>query len=445
MSPSLRARAQPKGLNALTIKHLLFATLLIALSASVAVADSASVLPKGRFNTTVENLFYSSTTQRWNPHGNAEAIAGAFDNRVLDNSVFSLLPAGQNIGTTSVRFEYEYNILDFGLAYGITDRLTVGIDLPQYTVHNKVSASLSSTGATLGVNTGGGAGVCAGPVIPLACPNARPFTTQDVQQLIGPGLKVGGVTVGGFGFKPVQDFRADGLGDITAALKYQYLRTEDWRLAATLGARFPTGRQDDPDNLSDIPWSPGNYAVLLRLHQDYVISNLWKGRPAVETAIPREGDLVLDFTFRFDWNLPTGVTVRVADASSPITNNKERVDRDFGDKFEFELSGKYELDQGFSVSALYKYGFKLKDRITSNPKGYPVQLLEDNTDSTEQLFIIGFNYSTLQLYLEKKFPIPLNLALSYRDRFAGSGPSNAASPSQILKTRYLSLSVGILF
>lgn len=430
----------------MAIERLLVATLLVALSASVALADSASVLPKGRFNTTLENLFYFPTTQRWNPHGNAQDIAAQFDNRVLNNSVFpGLLPPGQNIGTTSVRFQYDYNILDFGFAYGITDRLTAGIDMPQYTVHNNVGASLNSAGATLGVSTGPGPPGCTTTLVPLACPNKRSITTQDVQQLLGPGLQTANGFIPGFGFKPVQDFRADGLGDITAGLKYQYLRTEDWRLAATLGARFPTGRQDDPNNLADIPWSPGNYAVLLRLHHDYLISNLWKGRPAVETAIPREGDLLLDFTFRFDWNLPTDVTVRVASPSNPITTNRERVTRDFGDKFEFELGGKYELVQGWSVSALYKYGFKLKDRITSNPMGFPVQVLEQDTDSTEQLYIFGFTYSTLPLYLEKRFPFPMSISLVYRDRFAGSGPTNAASPSQILKTRYIGLGFQIPF
>ena len=440
MSTSPRPRAWPPNLLFVALVPGIFP---LFFSASVALADSASVLPKGRSSASVENLFYFPTTQRWNSNGNAEDIAAAFDNRVLNSSVFpGLLPPGQNIGTSFVKFEYNYNILDFGFSYGITDRLTAGIDIPQYTVHNKVGASLNASNATLGLRTGPGVGVCSGPVVPLLCPNSRRFTTEDVQQLLGPGIP--GVS-SGFGFKRVQDFRADGLGDITAALKYQYLRTEDWRLAATLGARFPTGRQDDPDNLADIPWSPGNYAVLLRLHHDYVISNLWKGRPAAETPILREGDLVLDFTFRFDWNLPTDVTVRVGTPDNPITTNRERVTRDFGDKFEFELSGKYELVQGFSVSALYKYGFKLEDRITSNPMGFPVQLLEKDTDSTEQLYIITFAYSTLPLYLEKKFPFPLGIFLSYRDRFAGSGPSNASSPSQILKTRYISLGFQVPF
>ena len=262
------------------------------------------------------------------------------------------------------------------------------------------------------------------------------FTTESVQQLLRSR----------FGFKRVESFTDDGLGDITALFKYQYFRTEDWRLATSLGARFPTGRQDDPDNLADIPWSPGNYAILLRLHNDYVLSNLWKERPAPSGAGPvtrQEGDLVVNFTFRYDWNLPTDVTVRISDASNPITTNKESVTRKLGDKFEFELSGRYYLLKALSFTGLYRYAFKVEDVIRGHR--FNTRALEEDTDSNEQLYILGVNYSLLPLYLEKRFPIPLNLSLTYRDRFAGRGTSNAASPSQILKTRYINFTLSVPF
>ncbi len=58
---------------------------------------------------------------------------------------------------------------------------------------------------------------------PLTCPNTRRFTTEDVQQLLGPGLP----GIPGFGFKRVQPFSADGPGDTTVVAKYQYFRNED--------------------------------------------------------------------------------------------------------------------------------------------------------------------------------------------------------------------------
>jgi len=105
---------------------------------STAAADDAAVLPKGRFSFGVENRFYFSTDQRFGPNGKAEDLAGAFNNRTLDASVFPslsalnpLVPGGRaSIGDSSVHFKYDFNILLFTPAYGVTDRLTIGAEIP---------------------------------------------------------------------------------------------------------------------------------------------------------------------------------------------------------------------------------------------------------------------------------------------------------------------------
>jgi hypothetical protein len=427
---------------------LFFVSLSLLFSASLTFADDASVLPKGRSNGSVENLFFFPTEKRWNPHGNPEKVADVFNEKPF------LLAPGASAGDVFARFKYDFNILDTSFAYGLTDKLTLGIDVPYYWVHNYVRASLNSnpgSSATVGVNTGACVPITsATAVLPLtlgvAC--VRRFTTEDIQQLIGPGLKVGNnVTVGGLGFKRVQPFFADGLGDIAAMAKYGYFRNQDWRLAVAGGVRFPTGRQDDPNDLTDVAWSTGAWALLLRFHHDYVLSNLWKEKSAAGTwEIPQPGDLILDFTFRYDWVLPDQATLRIGAPEIPLVplSQRERVDRNLGDRFEIEFAGKYHLFRSLSVSALYKYGWKVEDQITGH-KTFPTGGLEKDSDSTEQIFIVRGTYSTLPLYLERKFPIPLNLTVAYRDRFAGSGPRNAASPSQYLTTRYISLSLNVVF
>jgi hypothetical protein len=397
---------------------------------AVASADDALVLPRGRTSVSLESLFYFPTDERWGPSGKAEDLAGAFNGRALDSSLFPalaaldpLVPGGQaSLGDSFAHFEYTFNILALTAAYGITDRLTLGIDLPYYWVHNDVDVSVDAgpdSSANVGLRTGPGLGPCALPVavLPLACPNTRPFTTEDVQQLLGPGLP----GIPGFGFKRVKDFSDNGLGDITLGLKYQYLRTDDWRLAATAGIRFPTGRQDDPDDLADVYWSTGAYALLVRLHHDYLLSHLWNGR----TLAPDEE------------------TIRTGEPNA-LPTQRARVDRDLGDKFEAEFEARYALWLGFSLVGLYKYGHKLEDRI-AGPTGFPNHLAEQDTDATEHIYIVRVNYSTLPLYREHRFPMPLNLSLSYRDRFAGSGPSTPGSPSQVLKTRYIGVALQVLF
>jgi hypothetical protein len=228
-------------------------------------------------------------------------------------------------------------------------------------------------------------------------------------------------------------------------LRYQYLRTDDWLLAAGAGARFPTGRIDDPDNLTDAGFGSGAYALLFRLNHDFTISNLWKGTQdtsAEETLGGRApgvapGTVVLNGTIRYDLMLPDKQVKRVPNnVNNPLTINRENVSRDLGDIIELEASAKYNFLTGLTFSSLYKYGFKLKDHVSGH-KGFTYSSLEDETDYTEQLFIVGLAYSTFPLYLQKKFPLPLTASLSYRNRFAGS--------NNVAKSEYIGVGVEVLF
>jgi len=449
-------------------------------SAGQSRAEDASVLPKGVGRVTLDSLFYLPVEQRYNPHGATEDLATDFNNRRLDSTIFSLLtplnpfvPGGNaSIGDSHVKYTYLYNIEDLGGQYGLTDRLTIGIDIPYFWASNSVEAGLNSgpgSSANVALNTSSAAALagavgplagCRAPVLPFSaiagCSaflpgfSTRRFSTADVQRLLGPGLVTNaGTRIPGFGFKKIQDWNGDGLGDITLGGKYQYLRTQDAALAVTLGARLATGRRGDPDDLSDVYWSTGANAILLRLHGDYALSNLWNKRPpsaqAGASGISQPGDLVLNATFKYDKVLPDYSTRRVpSDITNPITSNRERVYRELGDRFEIEVGAKYDLPRGFSLSALYRYGWKLKDVVVGH-RGFKYETLTQDSDSTEQIYIVGIGYSTVPLYLEKKFPIPMGVSLSYRDRFAGSGPHSAGSPSQVLNSQYINLGLQVLF
>jgi hypothetical protein len=128
-------------------------------------------------------------------------------------------------------------------------------------------------------------------------------------------------------------------------------------LAFTGGARFPTGRVDDPDNLTDYAVGSGAYALLFRLNHDHAVSSLWKRTPdaAAEEALggrapgTAPGTVVLNGTIRYDLVLPDKQEVRVPDnVNNPLTANKENVSRDLGDIIEFEVSAKYNFLTGLT-------------------------------------------------------------------------------------------------
>lgn len=378
-------------------------------------ADSAEVLPKGIFRGDVEYAYYLPIDTRFDPDGNEEDLAADY-NANLNSTVFPVLslveaafgmPAGSaSIGNSVVDFKYNINEVDLKFYYGVTNKLSIGTKIPYYWIKNDVNARLDNTNATVGMNP-----LVPGGVAPLSFPGTIPFTTDDVQNLL----------VQQFGYKRVETWSGNGVGDIEAGCRYQYLHTENWRLAFTAGVRFPTGEVDDPDSLVDVAFGNGAWALLFRSNNDY-------------TGIK---NLILNASFEYDLVLPDHETVRVPDdVNRPLTTNKENVDRDQGDIFKLKLSGNYTFYEGFQFYLFYSYAFQLKDKVSGN-QGYNYQSLEDETDWTYHDYKVGLTYSTIPMFRKKKFPLPLLATIEFLDVFAGS--------NNFLKQQALTFKLAVYF
>jgi hypothetical protein len=399
---------------------VLFLSMFSLAATQECYADSAEVLPQGKSAVFVEGKFYLPVTKQYDEDGNKEKIADEY-NTTLNSAVFPALgplgtafglPAGTaNLGQTDVSYKYNFTIIEFNYAYGITDKLSIGTKIPYWIVDNKVEASLDTNNATLGANPFFGltpAPIGRAPLVPT--PNVGgpgiPLTTQDIQNLLGRGLDVnkdGTIEIPGYGYKEVKDWDKQGFSDIEAFLRYQYYKSENFRLAATGGVRMPTGWTDNPDSLVDYPSGAGAWAALLRLNQDYVGTK----------------DLFLSATLKYDYYFADRNYERVPDSvDEPLTTNKERVHRTYGPFFELELNGAYNLWQGLGPFAVYKFGYKWQNHV-SGDKGYDYTSLEEETNAKEHVYIIGLQYSTIPMYLKNEFPVPITAFIGYRNRFAG--------------------------
>ena len=410
--------------------------LLLAGTVGISRAENAEVLPKGVWTAYLENKFYFPFDKRYDPNGDVEDAAIDY-NGILGSNVFPALgdlelalglpPGSANVGDSVVSFDYDVNEMQLIVGYGITDKLAVGVKIPYLWLSNDVSARLDTTNATIGKKppfgtpgdpTGGLA-----PLFPIAL-GGVPLTTEDVQGLLGGGLDVNGdgaVDIPGYGYKRFESWSDDGFGDIEVGMKYQYYKTDNWRLAFTGGVRLPTGKVDDPDNLVDLPFGTGAWALLFKFHNDY-------------TGIK---NLVLSAMIQYDWYLPDKQELRVPDdVNEPITRNKEKVDRDLGDVVTVEATANYQFLKGASFLLQYKYGHSFKDDV-SGDMGFAYQSLEDETNWTEHVIETGLSYSTVPLYLEKKFSIPMNVSLTYRNRFAGR--------NNVYKSDYINLALQFYF
>jgi hypothetical protein len=409
----------------LIVKSILYVTAVLFISTPlVCHADNAEVLPKKVFNLGTTYYHYFDIHKRYNQDGKPEDLAHDF-NTNLDSRVFPALSAlnplvggTASLGRSIVDFTLIYRWWEFWLAYGITDNLSVGVLMPVYNSKTDVNAFLDPSTANVGKNP------FINSLAPLFAQGTAPLTTEDVQNLLGRGLDINGdgrLDIPGYGYKRVKTWSGTGIGDIELLGKYQFYRNVNWRLAFTGGVRLPTGDVDDPDNLVDVQFGDGQTDILLRFHADYLgIKNF-----------------CLNGTVRYDIQLPDKETKRVpSGVDLPITMNKEKVDRNLGDILELELMGNYSFTQCFSGGLKYRFTKKFKDQVDGS-KGFAYSSLEDETNFMGHMAFAFLGFDTTQMYFEKKFLVPLNLRLEYRNRFAGK--------NNVTKSQYLSFSFDVFF
>ena len=391
----------------------------LLLPVHVTEADDALVLPQGRWRVSAEARFSLPITKRFTPDGGTEDLAVDF-NRELNSTVFPdlrlveaafRLPAGTaTFGRSVVDFERHIQIYTVQAAYGLTDRLSLGVRIPYWNQRIDVQGTLDTRTATVGVNP-----AVPGGVALLGVPGTRPATTEDTQAFLER-----------LGFRRVDDWSDAGFGDIIAGLKYQYYHAAHWRLAVSGTVRFPTGRWDDPNNLVDSPTGFDAWGLGIELHQDVV---WYRSGHTPRRGVLAPGDVFLNTTLRYEAILPDTKPYRVCDIHQPICPDFDpEVRRDVGDLVEAELAGTVGLLPGLMLTPQYTYTHKFQDQFRGD-RGFNYRQLKAETDVDSHALDVRLAYSTAALVAAQRFPVPLSVSLRYTERLA--------STNNRLQTRYL--------
>ena len=366
--------------------------------AGYALADSAEVLPKGVSRVSLTYSHYLPIEEEFDDDGNAQGV----DDNYNGLPVTAIVP-GLDIGVTVIDFEYLRDEAYLSYQYGLSDKITLGIVIPYFWLKSDVSE------ASVDTSTGNAAVLGSIGCAPGDDACATAFLLGAIQ---GPP----------FDFAAFETWSDSGLGDIQVGMRYQYYKTDPWKLAFTGSIQIPTGEEDDPDNLIDLDFGTGAYALIFRLNNDYTVNDR----------------LTLNGTLFYDLYLPDEPTLRVYnDPDLPVvpSANTEKVDRDYGDDFGLELGGDYSLSDTFSLGLLYRYGTSPEDSFSgSGVLNYGA--LEEETKEEVQTMILSLNYSTIQKYMDKKASVPMEVGLAYRNRFGGVN---------VYKSEYVALGLNLYF
>ena len=381
-------------------------------------AGTAKILPKGIHRVELQNKYWFPMTQGYDKDGERKDLSAPF-NIALDGSVLPPLaileaaagmPSGSaTLGVTDIDLSMQYYDMILFYQYGLTDRVTIGAEIPYYWQWTDLKrATVNTQGATVGLNPG-----TQGP--PLLPTSAGGVANDSLaMELLQGSLEQ-------LGYKRLEDWSDSGLGDIVAGLRYQYLDQAPFQLAVTTGVTLPTGEVDDPDNLLDIEFGEGAWNFFVNTNNDYSPTS----------------DLTLNGTLRYYYYFTSSQTRRIPEGNgSMISARKESVDVQLGDQFEVELTATYDMTEAWSFEAMYRYAYRDDDSVDGDLPGFDYSLMEHDTFKEEQVGRVGLSYSTLPAFKRGEASLPLTAALEYRDRFAGR---NA------LVSRYIRLNIVLFF
>ena len=390
---------------------------------AVVYADSAVVLPKGFAFFNLENRYFLPTKHEFDDNGKSVKIGEPFS-QDLNSSLFTALPAGASLGTSQVDIERHFNMIRPLIAYGLTDRLTIGAIIPYIWAKNKVHAQVDSSNATIGKSSiGAGFGF---PLVPLVGPGSNPFgdatplNEDDIQGLLGDGIDVNGdgvIDQQGQGLKPLETRESEGLGDIEFGGRYQYFRSEYFRAATTILAIAPTGKMDDRNDLVDIPLGDGNWAIRFQFQQDLLKQ---QDGLAKNLGFPGVGDFSINTKFEYLYNFSDHRTVRVCTDNIPVCTTTARVRRKVGDIIEAEIQGNVGiLTDGLILIGGYTYTHQSKAHFSGKTPGLPYGDLAIDSESVIHEFMAGLTFSAVPMVVKKQFPLPFVANVQYRYRPAG--------------------------
>ena len=368
--------------------------------------ENAKVLPKGVRN--MQFRFVSSQiNEKFNESGDKERLATPLEKEVnrqeLEKSKSKeddLSPSGLNtaiaflqtklgdngsLGQFKANLDINVNVMAPVVAWGITEKWTTAIALPIYSVKSTVDMGfkgndnfhsfaneLRSRGQLQSFNN-----------------LKEKLSFQGVQNKLAEN-----------GFDQLEDYSHTGLGDIKLVNRVQILNSGKNRAVALAELTLPTGKVDDENKLTDVKTGDGQTDIALGLNYDYSIID----------------SIYINTFAKYTYQMPSSKNFRMVEEDESVEVPVKGVTFDLGDIVNLGSSVQVEMKNGLTTGVGYNYEWKDSDRYSSLPDS---SNLGENTLAYKHMAVVKLGYSTIELFRQKAFPIPLSLDISYNQLLKG--------------------------
>jgi len=385
-------------------RYGLFALIILTcgLVGSVGWAVDVEVLPAGVRMTQGRYGVISGLDQTWKNDGklydlgetrsvtfDAATLARVNDRaralvRALDQFGSHELGHTLHLGTLNVSTLPQITYYAPVLAYGVTDRLTIGLGVPVVRYTNTISLSASASNLDFYRQQLGGASRALDGVLNMDLVSETQRVLAEKQ------------------YRPLSNRDSTFLGDIQLAMLYRLPDFGDWALMQQLTLTLPTGPKDDPNDLMAL--------------------NAF-GRTTVEASLIGARSLARRVTY-----LPyVSLLVPIPDRTSrrvpkndydslPDPDDTQELGRwtaptlAVGSELRWECVDRWTLKSGLEAAG------KGQDRYDGSGR---TDLLEKDTDSSVIRAKGGLTYSTVEDYKLKKASLPSRISLEVTDTVVG--------------------------
>ncbi|MBC7428522.1 MAG: hypothetical protein H7336_07925 [Bacteriovorax sp.] len=372
------------------MKFFLFLILLTSTHLQAAYYD---VLPKGVRNFTYQFTVTGEINGRYTNSGNlqgynvnaninADAIKGI--NTAVDTYLNSLSAddySNFSFGTFQGKASSKVNVQGIGGGYGLTDKITFYGFIPFYSA----TVDMNIVRTAKGQNNVGTA---------IQLENLPDVDVRLIQSLF----------VNYYHYQPLGKWKANDFGDTELGMMYQLKKWHNAGALINMGVIAPTGREDNPDIIQDIAFGDGQWDGFFEFGVGY--------------TIPRS-DFSFDEWSRVTYQFPYETDVRLPDSYTfPVTANKGKAKIKYGNKVQSNFQGSYRLSDQWGAALTYTAEYKEKDDYKSS-SAMADNILEDGTERISHTGKFSVSYSTLNLYQQKKFFLPVSFNLAVQSIFAG--------------------------
>jgi hypothetical protein len=207
----------------------------------------------------------------------------------------------------------------------------------------------------------------------------------------------------GYQYKPIKNSQQAGFSDPTFGVLWRAYKTNQESLILGLGLRLGIAKEDDPDDLLDVPLGDGSTDIRTRMEY---FQNIGAN---------------FDLHMLADYNIQTTdkATLRVPKIGEVLALNssKEKLRRDLGDFYETDLELGYRYSNWRFSTTLHRYE-KQSDHYRSS-LGTDTTSIETNTYTYANQYRIGASWSGVSAWQQGKLPLPLIIKLEMQNTYGG--------------------------